>query len=1407
MVLYKGDRIAFEMSLSEPLDGRAYLRTTLGRRAITANEIIEHVERGSPFAARDWHDVRMRKVSQTTYRVTMPLTEVGISKAKCLFIPSGENQPLWPEGDNITIKVEPAVGFAANTIYSAFVRQFGPDKSRKDTGSPDPAIEKLEKTGYTVIPPSGKFRDLAKELDFIIGEMGFRIIQLLPIHPVPTTYARMGRFGSPFAALDLMAVDPALADFDQGATPLGQFRELAGEIHARGAQLFLDMPINHTGWASKLQNQHPEWFARDENDAFESPGAWGITWEDLVKLSYRSLDLWKYVADVFLFWARQGVNGFRCDAGYMLPLMVWEYVVAKVRREYPDTVFILEGLGGKIETTELLLGKAGLNWAYSELFQNYDRRQIEDYLPLSIRISQTKGSLVHFSETHDNNRLASKSNTYARMRTALAALCSHSGTFGITNGVEWFADKKIDVHGSPPLNWGAEENQVQFIRRLNRILEGHPAFHGRVNMRLAHTSTDNAIALLREPPNEPQSLVLILANLDDERQNEVWWKTEDFDVSAGQAADLVEGCARGDFRTGGDYSGCLLRPGEVVALSLNRDDLKKVDNVSLSSFGSEACMQQRKKAKAMEIISSLGSRHSIEQLDLDAEADKLADNPFEFCRKWKGEASYGEIISWNWPWDTRKTAMLPPEGALALAAGSPFVFELKDKAGILQREGGIQGKNGAYFAVVFPAGEFRGNRKLDLHLSVYQDGTVRESVSPVLQLARNLPDVSTVFSRDKVVKKESYALCANGRGAMARVSGQWAQIRSQYDAMLAANLDPDRPTDPHVMLTRCRAWLVNQGYWQELNIDFMETFGADGGRCASWRFRLPCGRGKFVGLTVNLEMIRGENAVLLDFYRHPSGSRRETQADNLPVDLIIRPDIEDRSCHGKTKAFQGPEEHWPGQIEARRNGFTFAPDPARKLDMACSDGSFVFEPEWTYMVEHCLDGERGLDDCSDLFGPGYFKFSLEGGQTVNICAAVNAQADAHPDRGGQSCGDEGGRKPLVEMTKKAIDAFVVDRDGLKTVIAGYPWFLDWGRDTLICLRGMISAGMLKESEMILRQFARFEQGGTLPNVIYGNDASNRDTSDAPLWFIVALEDYVAAAGTAEILDADCGGRTIRDAVDSIICGYMAGTPNGIRMDPGSSLVFSPSHFTWMDTNHPAGSPREGYPVEIQALWYRALSFAAEQMARKDLALRADKVAGSMVEHYWNRRLEGTDWLCDCLHAEAGQSARDGAPDDALRPNQLFAVTMQAVKDKGIAGKVISSCAELLVPGAIRSLADRPVRFSMPVRSGGRLLNDPEKPYWGIYSGDEDTRRKPAYHNGTAWTWLFPTYCEAVSMVYGRSGAGLARSLLAGSAEIMESGCIGQIPEILDGDAPHRQKGCGAQAWSVTELYRILAKYT
>ena len=201
-----------------------------------------------------------------------------------------------------------------------------------------------------------------------------------------------------------------------------------------------------------------------------------MTWADLVELDFSREGVADAIAEVFLFWCGKGVDGFRCDAGYMIPATTWRHVVGRVREAFPDTVFLLEGLGGKLETTDSLLADVGLDWAYSEIFQQYGRGALEWYLGGAIPRSESFGPLVNFAETHDNDRLAAKGETYASMRTALAALLSQQGAFGITAGVEWYCREKIDVHGAAPLSWGAQRNQIALISRLNAILDASDAF-------------------------------------------------------------------------------------------------------------------------------------------------------------------------------------------------------------------------------------------------------------------------------------------------------------------------------------------------------------------------------------------------------------------------------------------------------------------------------------------------------------------------------------------------------------------------------------------------------------------------------------------------------------------------------------------------------------------------------------------------------------------------------------------------------------------------------------------------------------------------------------------------------------------------------------------------------------------
>jgi predicted glycogen debranching enzyme len=1416
-----GDILEITLRVGECRQGESFFRTNLGQAALRRQEIVEHTDADIPPLARDWHDIPLRAAGHGVCTARIPLLDVGWFSGKACFLPRGSSVPEWPDGDNLVIKVGPAHTACANTVYTAFVRQFGPAIQNDPRDAACRNLEQqLDARGYAVIPPSGTFRDLIRRLDTILGEMRFRIVQLLPIHPAPTTFARMGRYGCPFAGLDFLSVDPALAEFDRRATPLDQFRELVDAVHARGGRLFLDMPANHTGWASTLQNRHPEWFRRTPDGAFASPGAWGTTWEDLVELDYRFPELRAFMADVFLYWVRQGVDGFRCDAGYMIPAETWTYIVARVRAEFPDTVFLLEGLGGRIEVTEQLLSQANLDWAYSELFQTSDRGAFEHYLPQALALGARTGPLIHYAETHDNNRLAAQGEAYAQMRTALAALVSQQGAFGIANGVEWFATEKIDVHGASALNWGGQRNQVKEIARLNTLLAQHPAFAAGAAVRLVQEGQGNALAILRsfarpETPSGTDAL-LILVNLDARQRQPVQWPEAVF--GARLTWDLLSGA---EIRI--ENARCLdLAPGQVFCLTTNPDDRKALSlAVQHLSREPEAIALRRRNLLALRVRHWLTGAHTLDAGDAETLGEALARDPLAYSAGVCG-GSLPRVAVWNWPEDARRTVPVPPGFLLLIRAPHPFHARLMDGDRVVANDESLALPNGGHIALLPVPSAVREHTRLALATRVFLPDRVASATSAILALLPGAAaQVVTRFSGMEIrADRDTCAILENGRGAIAQVRARWGEVRSQYDALLAVNPDPQVPVDRRIFFTRCRAWLRYNGYSHAIDATCLDAFEADpGGQSAAWRFKVPTGVGCWVALSFGLTMTRGRNRIQLELAREKAV---DGLADANAVRVVLRPDIEWRSFHGKTKAYAGPETHWPAAIQAETHGFVFRPEPGETCSIRALPGEFHQESQWLYMVAHPEDAARGLDGASDLFSPGWFDIDLPGGGRAVVTAEredawqataaerqesfdidapsavlrasaplreTSPQVPAAPD----------GRLPLPEALHRALGVYVVKRDDLLTVIAGYPWFLDWGRDTLIVLRGLIADGRTADALRILREFGRFEKQGTLPNMIRGNDDSNRDTSDAPLWFGVAAADLTATLGPAAVLDAPCGRRPLRDVLVSIAAHYRDGTPNGIRMDRDSALIYSPPHFTWMDTNFPAATPREGYPVEIQALWIAFLELLGRHADNSWLALAA-QARQSLAQRYW---LPDEGWLADNLCASSGTPAARAAADDALRPNQLLALTLGVYDgDRGRAARILQACETLLVPGGIRSLADRPVRLELPVVRDGVLLNDPRRPYCGTYTGDEDTHRKPAYHNGTAWTWQFPLYAEALVKLYGDEARPAALALLGSATVLINSGCVGQIPEILDGDAPHIQRGCNAQAWGVSELLRV-----
>jgi len=1443
LVRFAGDRIRFTLHDGSGRNGwRALLRTNLGRAAALRREIIAAHAGGPVHAGESWRDVPMQQ-NGDAWQIELPLAEAGFFKAKAYLLdPKGWQH--WPDGQDVGISVHPNFARTANTIYCAFTRLFG---ATKKLSSPrdkklEVQLQQLDEKNFTVIPPSGKLRDLTRQLPHIVQTLGCRIIHLLPIHPAPTTFARFGRFGSPYAALDLTAIDPALVEFDKRTTGVDQFCEFTHAAHSLGARVFLDIVINHTGWGATLQENHPEFFLRNSDGTFASPGAWGTTWEDLVELKQDDVALWDKIADALLIWCRRGVDGFRCDAGYKIPVPAWQYIIARVQDEFPETIFLLEGLGGSWEATENLLTDGEMQWAYSELFQNYSGRQIADYLDYANRQSSRVGTYVHYSETHDNDRLAARGRAWSLLRNRLCALTSASGGFGFTGGVEWLATERIKVHGCAGLAWDNPDNIVSELAQLNRLLAGHPCFFDGAKLTRLSTPDSPVYALLRESA-EGKDSVLVLVNTDAEKENpSAISKSEIRNLKS--EIDLL-GQPLPKFSIEKDKIVFKLAPGACHCLA-----------PTAAPQGLNGDAYRRARAQAAWALEALGKIVPVETIDgLDwrwlagqverspanflAAASEFAargskSSLVELLRDAEQQKIFPRVIIWTLL-DRRRVTPVPPGHWLLIQDSGPFQATLQ----MQNAECRTKNENGrAIHVQSIAVGDgqiacFQPRETAtdaELILECYAAASQHIAAAIRFLSANPAPEIRKPKSSDLV-------LLTNGIGGMARVCVDLGRVNSKYDCVLGANLNPNVPVDRHVFVKRLRAWVNANGFLSPLNVKNLASFAA--GPPAVWRFVANAGDGRTVEIELRAEMLEGKNTMVFHFARPTAeracGKQLSVEAD---VRLTVRFDIEDRNFHQETKHNGGADQHFSTNTHEIRNciGFAFTPAPDRQLRVFANSGEYHSQPEWCENISHPVEQSRGQTGSGDAYSPGWFELPLPKGASVTLVVTAENDGSPHPASGhplpaqrGEGRGEGHVQENHFEQQlSRAARQFVVRRDQGKTVIAGYPWFLDWGRDTCIAARGLLAAGMVDEVKQILLTFAKFEKDGTLPNLMHGEDAFNRDTSDAPLWFAIACEEFanLGRDGVPPSLTSsgkmgrrhgvpptddfysvlvDENGRTIRNVLLSIAENYTKGTPNGIRMDPDSALIWSPGHFTWMDTNFPAGTPREGYPIEIQVLWIRLLqqleeiSERAERKKWSDVATRA---IASLEKLFW---IEERGYYADLLIAKNGQSAAEAKVDDALRGNYLFAVSLGLVTGERAKRCVETAQKYLVVPGALRSLAPLPVSVPLPIYGNDdRLLNNPVEPYWPRYEGDEDTRRKPAYHNGTAWTWTFPAFCEALARAwdFAPEAVAAAKAYLSGMEQLMNEGCLGQVPEILDGDAPHAQRGCDAQAWSVTEALRV-----
>jgi predicted glycogen debranching enzyme len=458
---------------------------------------------------------------------------------------------------------------------------------------------------------------------------------------------------------------------------------------------------------------------------------------------------------------------------------------------------------------------------------------------------------------------------------------------------------------------------------------------------------------------------------------------------------------------------------------------------------------------------------------------------------------------------------------------------------------------------------------------------------------------------------------------------------------------------------------------------------------------------------------------------------------------------------------------------------------------ALTNGTYTEGAEWYRNFLYTQERDRGLDAVEDLASPGVFSFNepvgepavmiLRAGDGLSVRPAAYAEMLAAEELGRRVAAPK--RAGVPNPAGVVASSYLVDRGTGRTVLAGFPWFTDWGRDSFIALRGLaIATGRLREAQAVLLEWAGTVSQGMLPNRFPDDGgAPEYNAVDASLWFIVAVHDFLAATAAPDTQVA----QRLGDAVGAILDGYAAGTRFGIAAD-GDGLIragVAGVQLTWMDAKLGdwVVTPRIGKPVEVQALWINALQIGRrwsqrwaplEAVARASFAERFPAPAGGLYD------------VIDADHVP-------GANDASLRPNQIFAVGgLPFPVLEGVAARAVVDVVErhLLTPMGLRTLAP----------------TDPA--YVGRYGGSP-AQRDGAYHQGTVWPWLLGAFVQAWLRVHGSGPRQIDEAkerFLNPLLAHLETAGLGHVSEVADGDAPHTPGGCPFQAWSVGELIRIQA---
>jgi predicted glycogen debranching enzyme len=631
-------------------------------------------------------------------------------------------------------------------------------------------------------------------------------------------------------------------------------------------------------------------------------------------------------------------------------------------------------------------------------------------------------------------------------------------------------------------------------------------------------------------------------------------------------------------------------------------------------------------------------------------------------------------------------------------------------------------------------------------------------------------------------------LVTNGLGGYA--SGTLSGIATRrYHGLLVAAMQPpvERTVLVAGMIERAtydgRNYALSTQEYADGTIDprgylHLESFALEG-TLPVWRFALADAL-----LERRLWMPHGSNTTCISW-------RLERGSANLDLDLT--PLVTCRDFHSLL-----PVPGWQPVAQPTGEGAVIvnsAGKPAVRLIASSRGAAFKPAANWYWNLRHREEAARGLDDRADLFVPGSFYLTLQPGETFVLTMTVEPKVDeaaaslnAERDRLHSLLASAGvaDAEPALQQLTLAADQFIVDRrgdrgTGGKTVIAGYPWFNDWGRDTMISLPGLtLTTGRASDAAGILRTFARYVRDGLLPNNFPDHTGAipGYNTVDATLWYVLAIRAYDEATGDRTLVEDLL--PVLREIVDH----HIAGTRYGIGVDPADSLLRAGEpgvQLTWMDAR--VGdwvvTPRMGKPVEINALWYNVLRILEEFLIERDppaavaFTARADQVRDSFRLRF---RHPDQANLADVVDGPDGD-------DWTVRPNQFLAISLPFPLIEG-------EDARAIVTAAFHDLW---------TSYGPRSLNPDHPEYRGDYGGDQ-LRRDGGYHQGPVWPWLTGAMIGAHLHCFDDRDAAL--QLLRPVADHLADGGLGSVSEILEGDPPHLARGCIAQAWSVAEILRI-----